>query len=125
MTSLVDFLTARLDEETARLDAMAEAEAESCRNDGMPDTTAQEIMDYWLRLDPETGRPETHWPKYLAEIAAKRAIVELHTGRQVDLDFHLACTECSPQPLKYPCRTLRFLAQPYSDHSDYREEWKP
>ena len=43
--------------------------------------------------------------RVLAECAAKRAILRL--------------------PVRYPCPTLRILAEVYADHPDYLPEWKP
>lgn len=112
--TIVEFLTARLDEDAAQFDLAAEAEAEYCRHDGMPDTTAQEIKDYWLRPGG------TDWPRTLADIAAKRAIVARcgREARQQELN-----------PRRYDFDTserhaLRALASVYADHPDYQQEWK-
>jgi hypothetical protein len=55
--------------------------------------------------------------RVLAEVAAKRQIVELHflrsSGRLCNEDDDL-----------WPCETLRLLARPYVDHPDYRHEWR-
>lgn len=54
----------------------------------------------------------------LAEVAAKRAIVELH--HPVDpCDAHNGSTFES-----VPCETLATLAAIYADHPDFREEWR-
>lgn len=86
--------------------------------------------------------------RVLAECAAKRAIVSEH--RQVmfteasllGIDNLPACKKChtiAPAPDgwpadedwtqerindSYPCRTLRLLAQPYADHSDFDPAWR-
>jgi len=54
----------------------------------------------------------------LAECAAKRRIVELHS----DLD---SGGYCRVDDDAAPCPTLRALALPHVDHPDYRDEWKP
>lgn len=137
--SIVEFLTARLDEDAARLDRAAEAEAEALRHDGMPDTTAQEIKDFWL--DPET---ETEWPRVLADIAAKRAILDVHKiyveGKRESPNIKysetwkpdVGCVNCdwdndcaAIEDNGYPCETVKLLASVYSDHPDYRQEWRP
>ena len=54
--------------------------------------------------------------RVLAECEAKRRIVELHPEM---LEW---CQGCAYEA--YPCRTLRALALPYSDHPDYLPEWR-
>jgi len=77
----------------------------------------------------------------LADIAAKRAIVEIHQPeRGPDTWYWLErrCKGCGSGwhkwiPDRPPteigpergCPTLRALASVYADHPDYREEWKP
>lgn len=112
--TIVEFLTARLDEDEARFEQEVEAETERYRHDGMPDATTQETRDYWLRVPVET-----EWPRYLAEIAAKRAIVA-RCGREVrqqELNRRRHDFDTSER------HALRALASVYSDHPDYREEW--
>lgn len=61
----------------------------------------------------------------LAEVEAKRRIVEMHGngGHQ--------CTDGSEYGGGWygendiPCPALAVLASVYSDHADYRQEWKP
>jgi hypothetical protein len=108
--TIVKFLKARLDEDAARLDLAAEAEAELLRHDGMPDTTAQEVKDYWLR----PGRL-TEWPRWLDEIEAKRKIVHQYVLLR-PFDWPEAFIETLEL-------NLHALALVYSDHPDYRQEW--
>jgi hypothetical protein len=70
----------------------------------------------------------------LAEVEAKRRIIELHRPEVPPHADHkenppLACATCGHQDgwadVPSPCDTLRLLALPYADHPDYREEWKP
>lgn len=113
-----EFLAARLDEDAARFDLAAEAEAESLRHDGMPDTTAQEIKDYWLR----PGR-KTEWPRWLDEIAVKREI--LADYKRLLFNDPLRRTDYFRGQREALGFVVQRLAQPYADHPDYREEWKP
>jgi hypothetical protein len=113
--SLVEFLTARLnDDEAAELGGIAAASA-----------TAEEAGD-WL------------WVKRSrAEREAKRRIVDLHPPTDpYNREGDRYCRRClSPgydtgYPDEWcqddwPCPTLRLLALPFADHPDYREEWKP
>lgn len=75
--------------------------------------------------------------RVLAEVDAKRRILELHTPTEVPehapadcptcarWEFDVAMGDDSASPVHYPCPTLRVLALPYSHHPDYREEWAP
>lgn len=111
--TLVEFLTARLDER--------EQEARI----RLADTISQYGMS---ELDPD---------RLLAEVEAKRRIVNEHYVFQ---DAVQACRQCSDKraeddPLVRadrwvtlvpgPCSTVRLLALPYADHADYRDEWRP
>lgn len=65
--------------------------------------------------------------RILAECAAKRAILNIHTDRDGD------CSRCSDYAWfavldggdheTYPCPTVKAIAAVYSDHPDYRKEW--
>jgi hypothetical protein len=66
--------------------------------------------------------------RVLADCAAKRAIVELHplyrcTHARCGGDGS-HCRTCGAD-VPAPCPTLLALAQPYADHPDYRNEWRP
>lgn len=63
--------------------------------------------------------------RVLAEVTAKRAIVELHEPYASESHGGAACWVCGPGGFPWPCTTLRLLAMPYADHADYREDWKP
>lgn len=67
------------------------------------------------------GHIARHDPsRVLAEVEAKRGILEAHGG---DLpEQPMFCGHCEHDT---PCPTLRFLAAPYSSHPDYRPEWAP
>lgn len=91
----------------------------------------QEQADYIVRFDPARVR---------AEVAAKRALLELHqTQEQKPYSanvpggvfyppdpFYCEC-QCPDGMIQghEPCPTKRLLAAVYSDHRDYLEEWKP
>jgi hypothetical protein len=66
--------------------------------------------------------------RVLAECEAKRRIVALHANLLASYrgGDHLAkCATCSDDVADWPCPTLRHLALPYADHSDYQPEWTP
>ncbi len=81
--------------------------------------------------------------RIVAECEAKRQLLDLH--KLVTEDYTGEwwtdqrksyvktgcdnCRDCGVDGQDYlsngPCRTLRLLALPYADHSDYRDEWRP
>lgn len=68
-----------------------------------------------------TRLPDTR--RVLAECAAKRQIVAIHSGGH-------ACQEPNTGGGSFTdfgsdCVTLGHLASVYADHQDYREEWRP
>jgi hypothetical protein len=118
MDTLAAWLTQIWDKREAEFDKAAEAAAEDCRNDGMPDTTGEEVKAYWQTL-PDWGG----WKERLARIAADRQILALHSGSAA-----LCSWSQDGNDTHYrddPCETLRLLALPYADQPGYREEWRP
>src|SRR5262245_6868960 len=102
MADLIAFLTARLSED----------EAYAKEPEG------------WNEYDEgDPGSPA----RVLAEVAAKRRIIDEHRPKGPEE----GCPTCTEQtitawaPEDSPCPTLRLLALPYDQHSDYREEWRP
>ena len=61
--------------------------------------------------------------RILAECEAKRRIIELHTKAGADDWYRGSCRICGESDVDYPCDTLKALALPYAEHSDYRAEW--
>jgi len=72
--------------------------------------------------DEEVAQARHDPARVLAECEAKRRIVGLHERRPDWPD----CQECGDRDYQkpWPCSTLRLLALPYSDHPDYRPEWR-
>lgn len=74
--------------------------------------------------DADAEHASRHDPgRVLAECAAKRAIVALHSSE--DGVRYGYCEQCwdGNTPLPYPCLTLRILALPYAEHEQFQEEW--
>jgi len=133
VSELSEFMLARLDEAEAEFERALVVEAECS---GVP---VDEVREYWLRPKgqgrDEVERAGTGWPRYLADIEAKRRIVELHTPFHVTTENdglnwdYQGCGECSmPDGVEegetwWPCETLRLLALPYADHPDFDERW--
>lgn len=133
---LAAWLTAIWDEEERGFDLACEAEAERCRNDGIPNMTAAEIKTYWQTL-PDWGG----WKLPLARIAADRKILELHQpSRDPDTWYwdQRECAECghlwhgrtpsgTPPTVIGPehgCPTVRLLASPYKGREGWQESWE-
>lgn len=76
--------------------------------------------------------PREWWStRLLAECEAKRRIVDLHRpSTDHGENFNPYCVGCWEEggedgAPSFPCRTARYLALPYADHEDFREEWRP
>ena len=124
MNDLTAFLNARLDEDEAAAKAAWGVE-----------------WDWRYVAQPFGERPSIahtvhiarHDPaRVLREVEAKRAILDRHMPHQPAFGG-LACDWCSedvddrPQIAKerWPCPDVRSIATVWSDHPDYRPEWKP
>lgn len=141
--TIVEFLNARVDEDAVKFGEACEAEAERCRNDGIPDMTAAEVEKYWLSLGEDT-----QWPRQLREVAAKRAVIEFHkqwpvlvegppkyetdTNGLDAVSFKMSRQIAWATEQEYRKRfgdeppttpIMRALASVYSDHPDYNEAW--
>lgn len=142
MTTLTDFLLARIDED-AEVAEVAAAEfvgpgqwAARDNGDVIPALPGGILRFGEVAVGPGysdgIGLAGVHIARHdpdrvMAECAAKRRIVELHNRR------HECCIlqhdSDEPNTGAYVdaarCSTLRLLALPYSDHPDYQQEWKP
>lgn len=112
MSDLVAWLRAQLDEE----------ERDIQQSRALSPTDLHWSMPDWLHRD-----------RMLAEIEAKRRIIELHqvvAFEDEDMsDQGLGCQECG-WSAEYAdrggwCETIRLLALPYADRPGYKEVWKP
>lgn len=134
MSDLVEFIQARLDEddELARF-AQPFFENRDLLGEMVRDGFDAEVPEHAVRHDPM---------RILREVEAKRRILGEHAYLQLTWWPDPMCGTCSdpqaqpvPDPLGaraeftpnaiWPCRTVRLLALPYSDHIDYRHEWHP
>lgn len=127
---LGDFLRQRLDEDLAIATPAADA------GSGNWDAAFQEDEGNWTVEDREFSDPSAaldctgdwamaahiarHDPaRVIREVEAKRKEIALHVaepGQHPDF--------CWYDRHQLPCPSLRNLASVYSDHSDYREEWR-
>lgn len=103
MSDLTEFLLARFDEEAANAEWIHDSSEDDLR-----------LLEFYGQCT--CGRPA----RVLAEVAAKRRIVQLHVSGEA------WCDHCAgPGDIDDSCPTLRALASVYADHPDYRQEWKP
>lgn len=121
--TLTDFLLARIadDEETA-LGAVISDETwvdydlkDGSGRSQILDSAGMVVGD----LPERTAEHVAGWDptRVIAECEAKRSIIELHP------EILTICQGCGNE--SYPCRTLLALVQPYADHPDYDEAWRP
>jgi hypothetical protein len=111
---LLEFLRQRLDEDERAAEAgqYSDVVAMVARQSGK-----RNALNFWHRHDPA---------RVLAEVAAKRRIVEVHPPNPRGSAQGNLCQACDVHGGgPYPCETLRLLALPYAEHEGYREEWRP
>lgn len=107
---LVAFLRARLDEDQRTAAGLVNAARVVGAKPDFYGAGGPAAEAFWARFDPS---------RLLADIDAKRAILDLHVDRA-------ECTRCAWFDGElYPCDTLKHLAQPYAGHEHYRKEWTP
>lgn len=103
MSGLVEFLRARLDEEQAEAEKLADV-------DDYP-------LDPWEIKREETGE----WNSYAyLRISKARALAEVEAKRRMIDD-----TWGGPDHQDMWEHHMRLLALPYRDHPDYQKEWAP
>jgi hypothetical protein len=116
--TITEFLTARLDEDEAVARAALHVPGSDEFNWSDVDYNSVVADAHGLRWKPE---------RVLADVAAKRAIVEEHTCQCPDPGCG-DCGACSgdhhADPTPAPCTTVRLLAQPYADHPDFDPAWR-
>lgn len=121
---LVEFLRARLDEDEAAARNVDEHGPFTVYpGDGaylLYDGTDPVVM-VSMPSEPLAFHIARHDPaRVLAEVAAKRALVEEHGIESSEQEY---CKICDT--LTWPCGTLRYLAAVYADCEGYDERWRP
>ena len=112
---LTAFLSARLDED--------EAAAAACIGDsGLEWYADRAAMGFEPRAAAHIAR---HDPaRVLREVTAGREILRRHGLASEDSMNCLWCSE-DYRPYRWPCPDVLSVAAVWSDHPDYRQEWKP
>jgi hypothetical protein len=135
MSDLVAFLRARLDEDEAyALGAFGDHNNAGRRWSEIWSGALQigEYEDLLITNDAPVSRfmARNDPGRVLAEVEAKRRIIEEHLPMQIHLeavDKTPRCNQCGDSRGRfrtYPCPTLRLLAQPYADHPDFDPDWR-
>lgn len=142
--TLTEFLTARLDEDAAELTVPGWSPVASPRGEGwgsrgdecllcdrhMYGGTESSTRDLWEHHYEVTHRKA----RVLAEVAAKRRMLELHSPVAAEArgGDHGSCRTCGADegsrrsgPVAEGCETVRLLALPYDSHPDYDGAWAP
>jgi hypothetical protein len=133
---LTEFLTARLDEDEAAANRgirFAEGRERDC-----PDAELVEMCERASRRERNYDQPwwaatvmalrqqvqlAPHDPaRVLREVAAKRAIMERHRPITRRPGWRSTCRFDNH---RWPCADVLDQAAAYSDHPDYRDEWRP
>jgi len=99
--TIVEFLNARLADPVGQ---------------GDPDLDCDGVGEYY-RCDEWS-----EWHRRTVE--AQRAIIGWHSDNPHECEGPMGCEYVSDDDSR-PCSTMLALASVYSDHPDYREEWKP
>lgn len=95
------------------------------------ETVIDSFGDYGYESEIEISDPDAahiaHFDpaRALAEVAAKRGILEAHAGRSPRSSRLDSCRICEDPytygPEAWPCDTVRYLASIYKDHPDYNK----
>lgn len=119
--TITEFLTARLDED--------EAAGCGCETNEAGDIRCHRCgervnVECWNCRTPRGSGPcpTPRSARVFADIAAKRSIVALHSAPD---GKDPSCSSIVYPERAEDCETLRNLAQPYAEHPDFDESWKP
>lgn len=143
---LVEFLTARLDEDEAVAraatpgpwqwddrgddDPVLETVARGKRYSDGSEGAAATIINAWghdewgvVVEDADAAHIARHDPtRVLAQVAASRTILEAHGPLVIGSQSY--CSSCGDVPVEdFPCETVRALTAPYAGHPDYDAKW--
>lgn len=141
MSNLTEFLLARIaEDEVAAREAITATGAEwVVHRDGMHSPGYVDIAakgsGEWVTLDRDgigstlapAAEHTARWDpaRALAEVEAKRRLVELHRPEVFeDAPAEAFCTHDQRTSGLWPCPTMRLLALPYADHPGYDPAWE-
>lgn len=116
MTTIIKFLTARLDEDEKTAHALLCAAKIMNASPDFYGAGGPAAESYWRIFN--TART-------LSDTYAKLRIVRWHCKQRDDTTPWGDPVQICHCGYDLPCSTLRLLALPYASHPDYREEWRP
>lgn len=117
MSDLIAFLRARLDEDEQAARRGAEWLDETQTEPNSLDRAAQRAKAAGVR---NVGG---YLPaRVLRDVEAKRRILDWHSGGHECSGPESNCLWITDDEA---CATVRALAEPYADHPDYQQEWRP
>ena len=125
MTDIVEFLRARMDEQHQAADRLEQAGDWPTLFGGIEQFGAAPSDAAFSKAGDLFSAQ-----RLLADVEANRRIIEEHMPKRVSVykepdEWNCRrCGKADEYPVEHPCTTLRLLAQPYSGHPDFREEWK-
>lgn len=125
MVSIVEFLRARLDEDEA---AAHQAFSNQMDPENGWGSDGRAVTPHVGVIHEDVQRAHVvRWNPavVLAEIAAKRALLALHADGSGHECIDGYYDHATIDVLAGACPTTCILASVYSDHPDYRSEWKP
>jgi len=135
--SIVEFLEARFNEDEEALKLVRQPYRLYIDSEGVisepltiesPWDDRQGEYEQWSDGEDRLPNRHTYWTllydaaRALREVAAKRRVLARHCADTPPYVEY--CRECENTRLDQ-CPELWDLAAPYSDHPDYREEWRP
>lgn len=130
MSDLVAFLRARLDEDEAEARAAegrwiaADGTRIEAEGDGTLARMAVPSGMYAQRRAAAAHIVRWDPARVLAEVAAKRAILDEHAADPDALGLCQMCGCGDHYRVKVPCPTLRIIAQPYAGHPEFDPAWR-
>lgn len=118
---LVEFLTARLDEDE-RVAREATQTLAWRQGTGIDDDLVRITGAITQAPTPADAAHIARWNpvRVLAEIAAKRDVLRHHAPAAAKKHPGFECAWCN---MLYPCFDARTLARPYADHPDFESHW--
>lgn len=134
MTDIATFLTARLDEDEAAAHEFYTKRGNDLftHQNALFQARSAVLGLEFVKAPPFSAIEYEALNRVLADVAAKRAILALHTPITSDVSpvGELLCEAETVGDNHYhstpwPCPTLRILATIYADHPDFDESWRP
>jgi hypothetical protein len=119
---LLAFLNGCLDDDERQVRFLERDGAWLCTRCNGEMNTATRLDEH---LFADHGVREWGPARVLAEVDAKRRILDVHFWAVEQVEPDEETTECVSCGTAYPCQTVRLLALPFADRPGYDEDWAP